>query len=81
MQARTIKLADALPTLAQGDRGLEVEILQRLLIFYGYINSNVVNGAFEWTTDNAVRQFQHDNALYEDGIVGLHTWNALADLN
>lgn len=30
--------------------------------------------------DNAVRQFQHGNALYEDGTVGLHTWNMLANL-
>jgi murein L,D-transpeptidase YcbB/YkuD len=27
-----------------------------------------------------VRQFQHDNALYEDGTVGPHTWATLAGI-
>ncbi|UBF26347.1 peptidoglycan-binding protein [Kovacikia minuta CCNUW1] len=74
-------LSIAFPTLAQDDYGLEVAVLQRLLILYGYLARTVVNGIFESDTDDAVRQFQHDNGLFEDGIVGPHTWSALADLD
>lgn len=77
--SKTVKSLNSLPTLVQDNYGLEVAILQRLLVFYRYLPSNVVDGIFEFTTDNAVRQFQHDNGLYEDGIVGLHTWMILAD--
>lgn len=70
-----------LPTLEQEDIGLAVALLQRLLVFYGYLSSDQVNGVFAWTIDYAVRQFQHDNGLYEDGIVGYYTWAALMDLN
>ncbi len=66
-------------TLTQDDIGIEVAILQRLLVFYGYLSSQDVNGVFDYVIDNAVRQFQHDNGLYEDGIVGHYTWMTLAD--
>lgn len=71
----------ALPTLEQDDVSFAVAFLQHLLVFYGYLFSDQVNGTFAWTTDCAVRQFQHDNGLYEDGIVGHSTWKALMDLN
>lgn len=74
-------LLKTLPTLEPEDAGLAVTLLQRLLVLYGYLSSEQVNGIFAWSLDNAVRQFQHDNGLYEDGIVGHHTWSALVDLN
>ena len=73
-------LSDSL-TLTQDDQGIEVAILQRLLVFYGYLSSDDVNGIFDAVTDNAVRQFQHDDALFEDGVVGSHTWMNLANYN
>lgn len=74
-------LLKTLPRLEPEDAGLAVTLLQRLLVLYGYLSSEQVNGIFAWSLDNAVRQFQHDNGLYEDGIVGHHTWSALVDLN
>jgi len=60
-------LSNQLTLLIEDDRGPEVATLQRLLVFYGYLTKNDVSGVFESTTDNAVRQFQHDHALYEAG--------------
>ncbi|HEY9620000.1 MAG TPA: peptidoglycan-binding domain-containing protein, partial [Crinalium sp.] len=65
----------------QGDFGLAVFILQRLLVIYNYLSSDTITGVFSAETDQAVRQFQHDNGLYTDGIVGLHTWTALSESN
>lgn len=70
-----------LPTLEQEDVGLAVTLLQHLLVSYGYLSDDQVNGVFAWTIDNAVRQFQHDNGLYADGVVGHNTWSALMDWN
>ncbi len=81
MSFQTINVSKILPTLMQEDSSLEVALLQRLLVFYQYLFKHSVDGIFDAATDNAVRQFQHDNALYEDGIVGSHTWSALADLD
>jgi len=80
MKTQTTYLPNYLPTLSQCDDNysVEVAILQRLLVFYGYLKSDAINGVFGSDTDNAVRQFQHDNGLYEDGTVGPHTWATLA---
>ncbi len=77
----SIPLIKILPTLELEDIGLAVITLQRLLVFFGYLSNDEVSSSFTWMIDNAVRQFQHDNGLYEDGIVGHHTWSALVDLN
>ena len=81
MQVNSTVSIKSLPTLEQDDLGLAVMVLQRLLALYNYLPNDVIDGIFRWTTADAVRQFQHDNGLYEDGIVGLHTWSALVDLN
>ncbi len=81
MQTQINLSLKTLPTLEQEDVGLSVAILQRLLVLYGYISNDQVNGIFGWPIDNAVRQFQHDCGLYEDGIVGHKTWCALIDLD
>ena len=80
MQAHSTLLIKSLPTLAQDDVGLAVTVLQRLLTLCHYLPNTAINGIFRWETDDAVRQLQHDNGLYEDGIVDLRTWSVLADL-
>ncbi len=66
------------PTLRQGQRGAYVRLMQSLL------ESNLVpvggiDGIFGANTEAAVRQFQSQNGLAVDGIVGPNTWNALTD--
>ncbi len=69
-----------LPTLRQGDTGVAVAILQRLLIVYGYTSAvGAVDGAFGAKTASAVTQFQRaQNLKDKDGIVGADTWGQLA---
>lgn len=63
------------PTLSEGDRGDEVSHLQELLRDRGYTISP--DGIFGPYTESIVRQFQRDNGLTADGIVGESTWAAL----
>ena len=68
-----------------GDRGPVVEFLQTLLDKDGHrLTRNRkpgagIDGAFGKMTDRAVRQFQRDEDLSIDGVVGPATWNALLD--
>jgi hypothetical protein len=60
----------------QGDTGQEVRAVQKLLKDkFGY-NINV-DGIFGPDTANAVKDFQSDNGLAVDGIVGPNTWKEL----
>ncbi|MEG4408677.1 peptidoglycan-binding domain-containing protein [Microcoleus sp. MON2_D5] len=63
------------PTLRQGDSGAAVSELQQLLNAKG-INITV-DGVFGNATRAAVVQFQQQNGLVVDGIVGTQTWQAL----
>lgn len=63
------------PTLRQGDSGAAVSELQQLLNANG-INI-AVDGIFGNATRAAVVQFQQQNGLVVDGIVGPQTWQAL----
>lgn len=56
-----------MPMLKRGDRGEEVTVLQRGL-------GIKVDGVFGDDTDKAVRQFQTENGLTADGVVGPYTW-------
>lgn len=67
------------PTIRQGQRGNFVQILQLLLNEYGY--NLVADGIFGARTRTAVIDFQRNNGLTQDGIVGRNTWNALLNLN
>jgi len=73
-----------LQTLHQGDSGLAVEILQRLLTFQvsSGITSNrlKVDGNFGEMTASFVKNFQKSRNLSQDAIVGAKTWQALSEL-
>ena len=64
-------------TLKKGNTGDIVVTLQNLLVEKGYIDGYYVDGDFEPGTEAAVKQFQTDNGLTADGIVGPTTWQAL----
>ena len=53
-----------------------VEFLQNILIYLGLYNGKI-DGIFGPDFKNAVIQFQRQNGLIADGIVGPRTWFAL----
>lgn len=57
-------------TLARGSDGADVSALQHALGFVG----DDVDGLFGRETQEAVRQFQRERGLVDDGIVGPMTW-------
>jgi lysozyme len=61
--------------LTKGDKVEEVVILQRLLRKLNLVS--VVDGDFGNKTDAAVRQFQKNNRLSPDGIMGEYSWGSL----
>lgn len=66
------------PTLRNGSKGEYVTLLQTQLINRGYSLPRFgADGSFGGETDTAVREFQMDNGLPADGIVGPKTWEAL----
>ena len=50
--------------------------LQNALSIRGY-SAGPIDGVFGGGTEEAVKYFQRDNALTDDGIVGARTWGAL----
>jgi lysozyme family protein len=63
-----------------GDRGAAVEDVQRRLVSLGVdLGPTGVDGVFLGATCTAVRAFQSDQGLDEDGEVGPLTWAALVD--
>jgi len=66
--------------IAQGDRGPAVEDVQKRLLMLGFdLGPTGVDGVFWGATLTAVRRFQEEHGLDEDGIVGNETWAALVD--
>jgi len=65
---------DVVETLKPGSRGPDVKLIQSLLVKIGY-NPGVIDGIFGQQTREAVREFQLDNGLEPDGVVGPITWN------
>lgn len=66
--------------IARGDRGPAVEDIQRRLLALGYdLGPTGVDGVFLGRTLAAVREFQAERGLSEDGVVGDETWAALVD--
>jgi len=63
-----------------GDRGAAVEDIQRRLRTLGYeLGITGIDGVFFGLTAEAVRAFQQEHGLAEDGLVGDETWSALVD--
>jgi len=63
-----------------GNRGPAVEDIQRRLLSLGYdLGPTGVDGVFLGLTTEAVRAFQLEHELSEDGVVGDETWSALVD--
>jgi len=66
--------------ITQGDRGPAVEDVQKRLLMLGFdLGSTGVDGVFWGATLTAVRRFQAEHRLDEDGVVGNETWAALVD--
>jgi hypothetical protein len=66
------------PTLRQGDSGDYVTIAQNMLKARGYnLGQCGVDGKFGKATAAAVRTFQRDWGLEQDGIIGPMTWKML----
>lgn len=66
------------PTLRLYNQGPSVRILQMNLIGLNFrYNGIQVTGVFDSLTDEVVRDFQAENKLVPDGIVGPVTWNVL----
>jgi lysozyme family protein len=66
--------------IRQGERGPAVEDVQRRLRALGAdLGSTGIDGVFLGATYAAVRAFQRDRGLAEDGDVGPLTWAALVD--
>jgi len=66
------------PTLRLYNEGYSVRVLQLDLTGLNYIyNGLSVTGVFDKLTDEVVRDFQAENKLTVDGIVGQRTWSAL----
>ncbi|HEY5541204.1 MAG TPA: peptidoglycan-binding protein [Coriobacteriia bacterium] len=63
-----------------GNRGPAVEDIQRRLLSLGFdLGPTGVDGVFLGSTTEAVRAFQLEHKLSEDGVVGDETWSALVD--
>lgn len=71
-------ISDYRPTLKRGSKGEYVTLLQTKLIQLGYdLSPYGADGKFGNTTLKAVKQFQKDNGLVADGVVGLKSWEVL----
>ena len=69
---------DTYPTLRRGDKGQKVEKMQLLLIERGYsLPKYGADGDYGSETEKAVKAFQRDWGLKEDGVCGPDTWKML----
>ncbi len=74
-----VKALNSKPTLRLGSTGPYVTELQEILAKLLYYTGNI-DGNFGINTENAVKEFQINNRLMADGIVGRDTWSALSSL-
>ena len=69
--------------LSLGDTGDNVRVMQYYLAviaaYYDTIPSVEINGIFDEATEAAVRAFQQQFGLTQDGLVGRQTWQAMED--
>lgn len=67
---------ESYPTIKNGSRGSYVEKAQQILNSLGY-DCGSVDGIFGSKTVNATKEFQSNNGLTSDGIIGKNTWSKL----
>lgn len=65
--------------VSKGVKSTDVKLLQYLLFLHG--KSIALDGIFGVKTQNAVKEFQRENGLVDDGIVGVLTWAKLFDFD
>ena len=66
------------PTLRKGSKGEYVKEAQKLLLDRGYkLPKYGADGDFGSETETAVKQFQKDWGLKQDGVIGPETWKLL----
>jgi len=68
-----------LPVLKVGSEGNLVRRVQTRLAIYDYLIDEI-DGIFGVKTEAAVKQFQFDQGLKVDGIIGTQTWTQLSYL-
>jgi peptidoglycan hydrolase-like protein with peptidoglycan-binding domain len=61
------------PTIRKGSKGNPVRRAQKRLTLGGW-DTGGVDGIFGSGTESAVKRFQHDQGITQDGIVGPQTW-------
>src|SRR5215831_883397 len=64
-------------TLRRGATGGIVRHLQYLLASHGLVQPRDIDGKFGPGTEDAVREFQRENHLLNDGVVTEEVWNQL----
>ena len=74
--ASSLRIDPGGPSLRSGDRGDRVERLQRSLRALGF-DAGPPDGAYGVQTETAVKSFQRQNGLYNDGIAGSLTIKAI----
>ena len=65
------------PTIQQGSTGKAVTEAQYLLVRFLILPSGQIDGSYGPATTKAVREFQSEEGLPTDGIVGPNTWQAM----
>ena len=70
-------MAEALPQLQKGSKGDAVKGLQNALNVRSPHGGVAIDGDFGTATENAVKEFQRNAGLEDDGIVGPDTWGQL----
>ena len=69
-----------LPTIRKGNKGAVVKQMQQMLDKLGYdLGICGVDGDYGTSTEKAVREFQRDHGLTQDGVCGPKTWAALQE--
>jgi peptidoglycan hydrolase-like protein with peptidoglycan-binding domain len=67
--------------LSLGSSGGDVRLMQQYLsairIVYNSVLPLVVNGRYDMATEDAVKSFQNEFVLKEDGVVGPQTWTQI----
>lgn len=74
---RTLLVLPPRPTVRRGSRGTYVKYLQEKLISKLYPVGEI-DGVFGGNTEQAVKEFQQENGLAVDGIVGPATWQTVS---